>query len=61
MDSGNTPYNTSVTIAPSTVPWLEVASAAAIRTTTNIQPKATMCISNGDTQYHLSKSKVMPW
>ncbi len=30
MDSGNAPYKIKVTSAPSTVPWLLVASAAAI-------------------------------
>ena len=52
MDSGNTPYNTSVTNAPSSVPWVELASAATIKTTTKIQARATMCISDGGTQYH---------
>jgi len=34
MDSGSTPYSTNVTMAPSTVPVVETASATAIMSTT---------------------------
>jgi len=44
MDSGNTPYKSSVKNAPSSVPTGLMASAADINTTTNIQPMATRYI-----------------
>jgi len=34
MPSGSSPYNRKVITAPSTVPWLDVASATAIISTT---------------------------
>jgi len=34
MDSGSNPYNTKVTTAPSTVPWVDKASATDIISTT---------------------------
>ena len=53
--SGMTPYNTRVIKAPSTVPWVEVASAAAIKITMKAQAMATMYILNGGKQYHVTK------
>jgi len=49
MASGISPYSTKVKNAPSKVPCVDVASAKAIRTTTNIQAIGTMCISDGGT------------
>ena len=46
MASGITPYSTKVKKAPSTVPWVDVASATVISKTTNIQAMGTMCISD---------------
>ena len=43
-DSGRAPYSSSVKKAPSSVPWGDVASAAAISTTMKVQAIATMCI-----------------
>jgi len=45
--------------APSSVPCVELASAAAISSTTKIQATATMCISDGGTQYRLLKIDVI--
>jgi len=47
--SGSTPYSSKVMKAPSTVPCVDVASATAISSTTNIQAMGTMCISDCDT------------
>jgi hypothetical protein len=59
LASGITPYRKNVTKAPSTVPWVDVASATVISKTTNIQAMGTMCISDGDTQYRLLKIEVI--
>ncbi|ASM77828.1 hypothetical protein VITFI_CDS2050 [Vitreoscilla filiformis] len=45
--------------APSTVPWVEVASAAAIKITMKAQAMATMYILNGGKQYHVTKIRVI--
>jgi len=44
MDRGNTPYSSKVKTAPSTVPWLDKASASAISTTTYVQAMITTYI-----------------
>jgi Mg/Co/Ni transporter MgtE len=41
MDKGKTPYKSRVKKAPSTLPWLLVASATAIITATYIQAMPT--------------------
>jgi len=43
-DKGSTPYSRKVKTAPSTVPWLDKASATAIINTTYIQAIATTCM-----------------
>jgi hypothetical protein len=43
-ETGATPYSRNVITAPSTVPWLLVASATAIMTVTYIQPIRTRYI-----------------
>jgi len=44
MASGRRPYIVNVTMAPSTVPWGDSASARAIISTTYIQAMGTMYI-----------------
>jgi len=44
--------------APTSVPCFELASAAAINSTTKIQAMATICISDSGTQYRLLKIGV---